>query len=186
MKAIKRHLILFLTAAAVLALTACGKADTKSPSAIANALDILETTWEQYPEENKFAVAGGAGTMDAPDTMDVKDGDTLDNLLGFPKDYAANIDDAAGMLHAMNANSFTCGVFHVKNSTDISEISDAIDAHLNDREWMCGFPEQLLLVSIDDYLVSCFGAGDLVDSFQQALTEAYPEAETIVDKAFSL
>lgn len=34
------------------------------------------------------------------------------------------------------------------------------------RQWMCGFPDKLVVISVDDYLVSVFGNEELVNTFK--------------------
>ena len=50
------------------------------------------------------------------------------------------------------------------------------------KQWMCGFPDKLIVVSVDNYLISCFGAEDLVNTFRDKLQAAYSGAVVITDE----
>jgi len=48
-------------------------------------------------------------------------------------------------------------------------------------QWMCGFPDKLVVASLDGYLISVFGAEDLVDTFRDKLQTAYPGTQIVSD-----
>lgn len=189
----KRILALFLTSLLTIALAACGgnenSADSDSstnPSLAESPLELLNTVWSSYEEDDRFPAAGGDMseenmTMDAPGKFGVEDTAALDATLGFPAASAGQIDDAASLVHLMNANTFTCGVFHVKNAGDTADVSAAVRDNIMQRQWMCGFPDKLVIVQVDDYIVSFFGDQEIVDTFKTKLDAAYTSAETICD-----
>lgn len=41
---------------------------------------------------------------------------------------------------------------------------------------MCGFPDKLVVITVDDYVVSAFGNGELIDNFKAKLTAVYKSA----------
>ena len=81
----------------------------------------------------------------------------------------------------LNQNTFTCGVYHVKNSADIEALAAKIKDNILARNWMCGFPDKLVIVTVGDYIVSVYGYTDLVDTFTAKLAAAYPSAKTVSD-----
>lgn len=162
------------------------ESDNSGESSVKDPLELLTTVWNSYGDDDKFPVAGGDMseenmTMDAPGKFGVADTEALDTTLGFPAASADKIDDAASLVHMMNANTFTCGVFHVKNAGDISDVSAAVKDNIMQRQWMCGFPDKLVIVKVDDYIVSFFGENEIIDTFKAKLTAAYTSAETICD-----
>ncbi|MDE7435838.1 MAG: bacteriocin transport accessory protein [Lachnospiraceae bacterium] len=189
----KRILAIFLTSLLTLTLAACGgnenSADSDSSndqSSVKSSLELLTTVWSSYEDDAKFPAAGGDMseenmTMDAPGKFGIDDTAALDTTLGFPAASAEKIDDAASLVHMMNANTFTCGAFHVKNAGDIADISTAIRDNIMQRQWMCGFPDKLVIVQVDDYIISFFGEKEIVDTFKTKLNAAYTSAETICD-----
>lgn len=204
----KRILTIFLAALLTLSLAACtgnenstgsnssngqNVSDSKEPnkdsseSSVKSSLELLTTVWNSYEDSDKFPAAGGDMaegnmTMDSPGQFGIDDTAALDTTLGFPAASVDKIDDAASLVHMMNANTFTCGVFHVKNAGDIADLSTAIKDNIMQRQWMCGFPDKLVIVSVDDYIVSLFGNSEIVDTFTTKLTAAYASAETLCDE----
>ena len=80
------------------------------------------------------------------------------------------------LMHMMNANTFTCGAFHVTKSEDVTAVADSLKENILKRQWMCGFPDKLVVITVDDYVVSAFGNGELIDNFKAKLTAVYKSA----------
>ena len=189
----KKILAFVLAAVMVLSLAACtdkgSEGGSTSPSGAQtnqpkSALEILENVWDKYSPDDKFPAVGGSPKHvkdDAPGKFDVKDADALDHDLGFPKASASEIDDAASLSHMMNQNTFTCGVYHVKNSGGAEALAGKIKDNILVRQWLCGFPEKLVILTVGDYVISVFGAGELIDTFTSKLTAAYGSAKQLVD-----
>lgn len=189
----KKLLSIVLAAILTLSLAACGgKKDAASEPgsqqvSVDSALELLTTVWNSYTDDEKFPVMGGDMsdenmTADAPGKFGIDDTNALDTFLGFPASSGQQIDDAASLVHMLNANTFTCGAFHIKNQSDSAAITAAIKDNIMQRQWLCGFPDKLVIVKIDSYVVSFFGTTDLVDAFKTKLTAAYPSGETICDE----
>ncbi len=175
----------------VLGLTACGgnaekPAQTTTPavSGPASALEVLENTWAAYAEEEKFAIIGGsmAAPVDgAPGSYDIADENITYSLL-IPAEQLANVTDAASMIHMMNANTFTGSAFKLAEGVAAADFAAAMKDAIVNNQWMCGFPEELVITGIGDVVVINFGAADLIEVFQTHLKEAYANAETLVDE----
>lgn len=185
----KKLLAFFLIAVTVFSLAACTKSNDGSPDSggsdeIADALELLNTVWNRYEEGDKFAAAGGDMseenmTADGPGNYSIEDGDAIDAALGFPASSLDKIDGAASLVHMMNANTFTCGAFRVKDKKDISPLASNIKDNIMARQWMCGFPDKLVIASVDSYIVSFFGNEEIINQFKDKLTEAYASASVI-------
>lgn len=183
----KKLVALMLAAALAVSVTACGGGTntetTKDDTEGKKAVDILTDVYAAYEEDEKFSIAGGDYenmVMDAPGTVNVANGETLDTLLGFPADSAELLDDGASMMHMMNQNTFTAGVYHVVNADDVQTVADAIKENILNRQWMCGFPDDLVIYSVGtSYVAAVFGAGDLVDNFEEELQETYSSAKLL-------
>lgn len=164
--------------------------DTQKPSGgsgVASAVALLTQVWSRYSDSDKFPTVGGGPegddmTENAPGVFDIGDADVLDSRLVFPAASAGKIDSAASLMHMMNANTFTCGAFHAANAGDVAGLCAAIRDNVKQRQWMCGFPEKLVIVTVDDYIVSFFGSGGLTETFKTQLTAAYPAAEVYCDE----
>ena len=189
----KKILALLLAAVMVLSLAACSDkgseggatspagAQTNQPK---SALEILEKVWSKYSADEKFPATGGSEKHmkeDMPGKFDVSDAEALDFELGFPKANASEIDDAASLMHMLNQNNFSCGVYHVKDSGNVEALAGKIKENILARQWLCGFPEKLVILTIGDYIVSVFGAGELTDTFIAKLSAEYSSAKQLFD-----
>ena len=198
MKKIISMLLVLVMALGLLA--ACGEITNKTPEdpkveVPATALEILEKTYGKYTEEEKaFPVAGGAGdnmNWEGPGKVDMTaNGTDLSFIVYVPEAEVANLTDAATMQHAMNANTFTAAALRVKEGTDAKAFAKTMKDAILGTQWMCGFPEKLVIATVGDYVVMCFGkAGvedpsfNLVADFVTALTTAYPTATVAVEEA---
>ena len=204
----KKIIALALAAVMVLAFAACAKQNsengTTTPSDTASAkqngensttapsddqkgqpqcaLEILEKVWSKYSTDEKFPATGGSekNMKDGmPGKFDVADGESLDFELGFPKAQASEINDAASLMHMLNQNTFSCGVFHVKNFGDTAALAGKIRDNILNRQWLCGFPEKLVILTVGDYIVSVFGAAELTDTFTAKLSAEYSSAKQL-------
>ena len=99
--------------------------------------------------------------------------------VSVPETDAEKIDNAASIMHMMNANTFTCGAYHLKNADDVKSVAADLKENVMGRQWMCGFPDKLVVISLDDYLVSVFGNEELVNTFKDKLTQTYENAKVI-------
>ena len=189
----KKILALLLAAVMVLSLAACtnkGSEGGATPPAGAqtnqpkSALEILEKVWSKYSTDEKFPATGGSEKQmkeDMPGKFDVSDAEALDFELGFPKANASEIDDAASLMHMLNQNNFSCGAYHVKDSGNVEALAGKIKENILARQWLCGFPEKLVILTVGDYIVSVFGAGELTDTFVAKLSAEYSSAKQLFD-----
>ena len=188
----KKILSAILALAMVLSLAACGgnaaaptTAATEAPvEGPASALELLETVWAQYSEDEMFPVIGGsmaAPVDNAPGSYDLADENITYSLL-IPAEQLANVSEAASMIHMMNANTFTCAAYKL-NGVSAADFGAAMKDAVMGNQWMCGFPDSLLISAIgNEYVVVAFGVNDAMNPFTAHLTAAYPDAETIVSE----
>ena len=182
----KKTLSLLLALAMLAALFGCGgkSGQQQEELSVKDATELLSTVWNSYSEDEKFPVSGGDmenGNFEGPGAFQTDDGEVLDSVLGLPQDMVDKVDGAASLMHMMNANTFTCGAFHVKSSADVETVANALRENILRRQWMCGFPDKLVVASLDGYLISVFGAEDLVDTFRDKLQTAYPGTQIVSD-----
>ena len=146
-----------------------------------SAVALLEKVWASYGENEKFEAVGGDMSEanmkeDASGVFSTEDTDALDQTLGYPASAVSYIDGAASLVHMLNANTFTCGAFHLKSVDNSAAAAKAVRENLAQRHWMCGFPEKLVQIQCGEYLVCFFGDGELCDTFRAKLEAAYPDA----------
>lgn len=151
----------------------------------ADAVALLNQVWAKFAEDERFFAMGGdfnAPVDGAPGKFDVSLAEDMDAMLGIPAANVADIDDAASLLHAMNANTFTGAAYRLKEGKDASALASAIESHLAGRHWMCGIPETLLIVAVDGFVVTAFGANDIVSNFKAKLAGEFASAQVLVEK----
>lgn len=189
----KKNIALFVCLTVLMGIMGCGKSnDTTEESKVVETVDVEDATallsdvWSMYEEADKFPVSGGGYdnmNMEGPGKIDVTQADTLDSLLGVPGEGASMIDDAASMLHMMNANTFTAGAYHLTDASNQQKFEDLLKDNIMNRQWMCGFPETLIIVSVgEEYVVSAFGKADMIETFKTKLQAQYEAAEVIYEE----
>ena len=186
----KKPVALFLVLAMTATLAAgCGrKKDKEKAPSVESPLVLLEQVWSKYAEEDKFFARGGDFSEEnmkenAPGKYSLADAEAINSELGLPAGSVSLVEDAASLIHGMNANTFTCGAFKVKNSGDTAKLVSALQESIQGRNWICGTPETLLIVTLGDHVVAAFGNDQLVQTFKTNLQAAYPSAEVSVQEA---
>jgi len=199
----KKIISLVLAGVMMLGLAACGNnnaapettvpettiPETTAPAVETSALEILENVWAKYAEDEKFAVIGGnmeSPVDNAPGNYDMAYAENLTYNLLIPEAELANVDEAATMIHMMNANTFTCGVVHLTEGTDVAAFAATMRDAIQGNMWMCGFPETLLVASVyGEYVVIAFGVNDAMNPFMTHFAEAHADAETLYNEAIA-
>lgn len=203
----KKKLAVILVTCMMLSLVGCGNKDNTSEiengaseavtqesteamseATIGSAIEILDTVWGNYAEADKFPVGGGDSAnqnFEGPGAFDVTNAEELDVTLGFPAAQAEKIDDAASMMNAMMANNFTAGVYHVKDTSDVQTVADALKENIMSKQWMCGMPEKVVIIAVDDYVISAFGLSDSIDMFKTKLMQNYDTATVMYEESIS-
>ena len=186
----KKVISILLVAMLVVSFAACGAGDgdKKTESTIASPVELLNTVWASYEDAEKFPAAGGDMTeanqnMEGPGVYGLEDVEGFTATTHFPAESIAKIDAAATLMHMMNANTMTVAAYHVVEGTDMAALADEVKSSVMATQWMCGFPEKLVIVTVEDYMISYFGNGEIVDTFTGKLTAAYASAEVVVDEA---
>ena len=163
--------------------------ETEAPAASTGSLAVLESVWNLYGEDEKFAVIGGnmeSPVDGAPGNYDMAYAENLTWNLLVPADQLANIDQAATMIHMMNANTFTCGVVHLTEGADAAAFAQAMRDAIQGNQWMCGFPETLVIAVVDgEYVLVTFGLNDAVLPFMNHFSEVYVDAEILFNEAIA-
>ena len=164
----KISLIAVLALIVVLVASCGGKAATSS---YADALEVINTVWSNVTEVDKYPVGGGDSAnlnMEGPAKFDHTNKEELDVTLALPTALADQIEDAASMMHMMNANMMTVGAYRLADGTDAAAFAADYKANLADRRWMCGSPEKFIVIGSGNYVVTAFGNTMNIDSFKKA------------------
>ena len=168
--------------------TVAPEAETEAPVVSSTgSLAVLENIWAKYGEDEKFFVIGGnmeSPVDGAPGNYDMAYAENLTYNLLVPAEQLASIDEAATMIHAMNANTFTCGVVHMAEGADVAAFAQVMRDAIQGNMWMCGFPETLTVAVIDgSYVLIAFGVNDAMNPFMAHFAEAFPNANILFNEA---
>ena len=161
--------------------------EVEAPAAPAtnSSVDILNAIWGAYGDDEKFAIYGGNmedAVMDAPGAYNMAYAEGLTYNLLVPADQIANVAEAASMIHMMNANTFTCGVFRLADGVAAADFAAAMEAAVMSNQWMCGFPETLVIAEIEGHVLVAFGINDAMNPFQTHLAEAFAGASVLYNE----
>lgn len=150
-----------------------------------DALEALNAITGVYKEGELFSLYGGDqenAVMDAPGKFDITKTEELNLVLGLPESEAANIEDAASMVHMMNANTFTGAAYRLKDGTDTEQFAEAVKDNILARQWMCGQPDTLVIIDAGGgYVVTAFGEAEIMELFKTNALTALTGAEVIVE-----
>jgi len=165
--------------------------DTPSVSDITDApVDILKAAWGKVADDQKFPVGGGdADHTDFEGPGLVEDKDYMMGTLLIPEAEIAKIDAAGSFMHMMNANTFTCGAYHLTDANAVDAFAQTMRDTIMNNQWMCGFPDKLIIAKVGaSNVVVMFGAcseyGDAVTPVITGLQEAYGESVSVLFDEF--
>ena len=163
------------------------KHDTDKANKPSSPLNLLNTVWKSYSEDDKFPASGGDYSEenakdDAPGKFDVSDSAVLESTLAVPEDSGDLLKNAASLTHMMNLNTFTAGAFQLKDSKNADKFAKAMKESIENRRWVCGFPDKFVIIKVNGYVVSAFGAEDLIDTFKSKTLKAYQDAKVYCEE----
>ena len=163
------------------------KHDTDKANKPSSPLNLLNTVWKSYSEDDKFPASGGDYSEenakdDAPGKFDVSDSAVLESTLAVPEDSEDLLKNAASLTHMMNLNTFTAGAFQLKDSKNADKFAKAMKESIENRRWVCGFPDKFVIIKVNGYVVSAFGAEDLIDTFKSKTLKAYQDAKVYCEE----
>lgn len=201
----KRTAALLLAMAMTLALAACkneGDASQSSSAASESSQSsefveaipyeseesVLSEIMKDYPEDMSFPMSGGdAENMveNAPGRVSLENPENLERVLSVPASAVDKIDSAASLVHMMNGNVFTAGSFRLKDASTAEAFINEVKENISSKQWLCGSPEKLLIASVGDYVVVCYGSTDITDTFKSQLEKNIKEAEIAVEQAIA-
>lgn len=188
----KRIIAVIMAAMLMFAFAACGNENKGTEAENIVPVELLNTVWATYSTADEvFPAAGGdmlteeTTNWEGPAAFGVTGdaAEALEYMLHFPTASASKLTAAASLMHSMNANTFTCGAFQVANTEDMDALVTEIKTTIDGTQWMCGFPEKVLIAKVGDNIVACVGNGQLVDTFGAKLTAAFESTTVVIDEA---
>lgn len=190
----KKLSALILTLAMVFSLAACGGNDQKPDSApeveIPSAEELLNSVWNNISDDQKFPVAGGDMdnmVEDKAGKFNMENMDVVSSVLHMSQETAASVSEAASLINAMNANTFTAVAVKLNQGVNAEDFVNAVKTDVEGTQWMCGFPDYLLVYTVGDYVVYVIGAAELTTGlFKTAIETSYGEnAHLALEQALS-
>lgn len=160
--------------------------DTLPAPATNGATDVINAIWNAVAEDKKFFAMGGDFNNIADNAAGVyglEDQEAITATLLIPAAEIANVDEAASLMHAMMANNFTCGAFHVTG--DKAAFVEAMHNAVVNNQWICGMPEKLIIAEIGEYVLVAFGINDAINPFEDALKTVYADASIKYNEAIA-
>ena len=89
------------------------------------------------------------------------------------------------MVHMMNTNTFSGGIVKLAEGADVAAFAQAVRDALQSNQWICGFPETLVIADVDGIVLIAFGVNDAMTPFQANLTKAYADAQILFNEAIA-
>lgn len=149
---------------------------------VTGALQAFEAIWNSFGDDEKFPAMGGdfANAVDGmPGNCNLEEKDTIIYQFYVPEDMYESVDDMASLMHMMNANTYTGVVVHVADS---QAFADAVKTNIQGTNWVCGFPDRLVVAELaDGYVAYAFGAEDIMVSYAANIQKVFPSAKIVYD-----
>ncbi len=175
----KRILFALMAVVIVLSLVACGgntEEVDENKVTVESSVALLDSVWSTLAEEEKFPVMGGdfSNPVDgAAGLFNLADTENAVATLHIAEDNIALADEAATIIHAMNANTFTAAAYHLKDSAQADAFVTSLKDSIKSTQWMCGFPDTLVIYNVGDYVVAAYGNTDAINTLKTKMTEVY-------------
>lgn len=154
-----------------------------------SALDVLTTVADAYAEDQKFPMAGGDSenmSTEGPAAFDISKTEELTTSLTLPESEIKHIDDAASLVHMMNANIFTGAAYHLTDDADMKDFSKAVEESVLSKQWICGMPDTLVILKADDeYVVTAYGEAEIMETFKENAEASLDGSEVILETSVS-
>ena len=180
----KRILFAVVAVVLVVALAACtgntGKDENKVQ--IESSVALLNSVWDTYAEEEKFPVNNGDFNNlveNEAGAINLSDAENANALFHINEDALALVDEAGTMIHGMNANTFTAAAYHLKDANNAETLVNSLKDSIKSTQWMCGFPDTLIIYTVGDYVVAALGNTDAIETFKTKLATVYSESATL-------
>lgn len=146
---------------------------------------VLQKIWDQYPQNERFSVYGGAveqSVADGPGDLDMRMTEELTSRYLLPEDQLQGLEEGASLVHLMNNNIFTAVVFRVKEN--VENLAKSWRTSIQGTRWICGQPDRLIMAQpVEGMLLMAFGSQDAMNSFRSYLIAAFPAAHILYEEA---
>lgn len=158
------------------ATTTTEKTETPVTPTYASALDLYNKIWGTYTDDEKFPVAGGDmehTSMEGPGLFDIeKNKESLKTYIHITDELLATVNnEAANLIHMMNTNTFSSAILSLKDASTAEAFAEDYKKSVQATRWMCGFPDTVIVVSVENYVIVAFGHDDIINTFKAKCLE---------------
>lgn len=175
-----RLLLLVTLVVATVFLGACGEkkpAMQPGTDASVSPLDLFQKVWSSFGDDEKFPMAGGdfsKANMENPDVYDVAaNKDSFISTFLVSEDMLSSITgDVVTGMHMMNSNTFCGAMFKLTDASKASDFAESYKKAVQGNQWMCGFPDTVVVLSCGDVIVIAYGEDSIIKSFKDKCTQA--------------
>ncbi len=162
--------------------------DTSNPSApsIESALAFYTEVWAAFSEDNKFSCIGGdvEHSTEGPGQflLTEENADSFKYLILVTDElYDMLENDVATLQHMMNTNTFSSAVAKLKDPGKASEFAKAYKTAIQGQQWMCGFPDKVVVISVGDYVVMAYGLEENIENLVAACSAVEEQSTVLID-----
>ncbi len=147
-----------------------------------DAVNVLKNLVSAYNTKHagtdfELPIMGGGylnGNWEGPDVVLAEDIDFMTQTLLVPEAELTNIQATAAASHAMMLNNFCAGAYNLVEGADYTAFAATMQDAVLNNQWVCGFPEQLVIADVGGCLIVVFGNGQLIENFNAVIGETYP------------
>ena len=191
MNHIKKIIAGTMSAFLLFGVVGCSNSSTPEPSGDKETVtdkssqEVLQEIWDTDKDSNKPTIIGGMGVdtiEDGVQALEISDTEGILNTYAIPKDVSEAALNGAGIMNAMMANNFTASVLQMGKTDDVKNSADAVVKGLKENHWLCGMPEEYIVATSGNYIITAFGLTDTLKPFMDAAKEVLPDLE-IVEQA---
>lgn len=160
--------------------------DESQAPAFASAEELYTQIWDTLGEDRQFPAAGGDAEHEAEApakfALTKENKETFEYLLHVTDElYDMLDDDAATLQHMMNTNTFSSAAAKLKDPSTAEKFAEAYKTAVQGQQWMCGFPDKVVVISVDDYVIMAYGYEDIINDLVDACSVVAPGARVLVD-----
>ena len=121
--------------------------------------------------------------MEGPGLFDIeKNAEMFQSLILVDETLLGMLEnDAATLLHMMNTNTFCSAAAALKDPAAAAEFAESYKTLVQNNQWMCGFPETVIVVSVGIYVVTAYGKDAQIQTFKDKLLALEPQATVLVE-----
>jgi hypothetical protein len=151
-----------------------------SPFPMTRSGRILERLWHFYDGERFLGYGGSDPSPGAgPGELDLSDRRAALEKFYLPPEYWDQITEGASLIHLLNPNAFTCGVFCLEH-TDLSGAAKAWRESIHRQRWQGSKPEQLLLMELDQaHILLVLGKPQMVRGMENAAKKVFAQCRLL-------